>query len=36
MEVKIDYARGLCAFADDVSLARARRFAARYFGLATS
>lgn len=33
MEVEISYARGLCAFADDVSLSRARGFAERYFGL---
>ena len=33
MEVTVDYGRGLCAFGDDVSLARAHRFAERYFGL---
>lgn len=34
MEVEVNYARGVCAFADDVSLSRAQRFAERYFGLA--
>lgn len=33
MEVTVDYARRLCAFGDDVSLARALRFAERYFDL---
>lgn len=32
MEVEIDYARALCAFADPVPLRRAMEFAARYFG----
>lgn len=33
MQVDVDYARGLCAFADEVALVRARGFAARYYGL---
>jgi hypothetical protein len=36
MEVTVDYGRGLCAFAGEVSLARALRFAERYFDLKTA